>query len=141
MRRERGRRDGYARAWMSCLGVLAAAGIACAQAEPSADAVREAIRDYIDASDGSVSLADPTGEGMVELMFDQLHEGVKATEGGRQVACVDFRSSDGQLYDVDFYVGGAAGSRAPSVEDVVVHKVEGKDVLPADLRAELDRKS
>ena len=53
---------------------------------------------------------DPTGEGRLTLAFDHVHDGVHATEGGRQVVCVDFKSADGTVYDVDFYVDRAGST-------------------------------
>ena len=83
----------------------------------------------------------PDGDGQLTLAFDYVHDGVHATDGGRQVVCVDFKSASGDLYDVDFYVDDAEGSDALVVEDAVIHKLNGESVLPAARRAELDRKS
>ncbi len=82
---------------------------------------------------------DPSGDGQLTLAFDYVHDGVKATEGGRQVVCVDFKSADGTVYDVDFYVDRSEGSDALLVKDTVIHKVSGKNVLSDARRAELDR--
>ena len=83
---------------------------------------------------------DPSGDGRLTLSFDHVHDGVKETSGGRQVVCVDFKSADGTVYDVDFYVDRAEASGDLVVEDAVVHKVSGKSVLPDARRDELDRK-
>ncbi len=120
--------------------ILLAATGALAQSEPTAEAVRQAARQHVDASGGRMRLDDPTRNEAVELTFEDVHEGVKTTAGGRQVVCVDFRSADGKLYDVDLFVDRADGSEGLVVEDAVVHKVEGKNFLPAARRAELEAK-
>ena len=70
---------------------------------------------------------DPTGDGRVNLAFDHVHDSVYATEGGRQVVCVDF------------YVDRACTTDLV-VEDAVIHKERGENMLPDARRAELDRK-
>jgi hypothetical protein len=70
------------------------------------------------------------------LHLDRIHEEVRTTEAGRQVVCVDFKTADGTLYDVDFYM--AIETDGSVVEDVVVHKVGGEEALP-ERRAELER--
>jgi hypothetical protein len=85
---------------------------------------------------------DPRGEGRLVMAFDHVHEGVHGTEGGRQVVCVDFKDEAGTLYDVDFYLDDTGGVTAGLVvEDAVLHKVDGENVLPADRRKELDARS
>jgi hypothetical protein len=108
----------------------------------SAEAVREAAREHVEASGGRMEFEDPTRRGeKVALAFDHVHSGVATTEGGRQVVCVDFRSEDGTTYDVDFYVDRAETTEQLLVEDIVVHKVGDEDVPSASRRAELDRES
>jgi len=85
-------------------------------------------------------LDDPTGDGRLTLAFDHAHDRVHATEGGRQVVCVDFKSADGTVYDVDFYVDRAGTTDTLVVEDTVIHKVSGKNALSGARHAELDRK-
>jgi len=103
--------------------------------------VRAAAEAHVREAGGEMAFDDPSGEGRLALAFDHVHEGVKATEGGRQVVCVDFESADGTVYDVDFYVDRAEGSGELVVEDTVVHKVGEENVLPDARRAELDRRS
>lgn len=112
----------------------------CAADDPTPKAVREAAEEHVRASGGEMSFDDPSGDGQLTLAFDHVHGGVKATEGGRQVVCVDFNSADGTLYDVDFYVDRSEGSNALLVGDTVIHKVSGKNVLSDSRRAELDGK-
>ncbi len=84
---------------------------------------------------------DPTEDARLTLAFDHVHDAVKATEGGRHVVCVDFKSPDATVYDVDFYVDRAEATDTLLVEDAVIHKVSGKNVLSDARRAELDRKN
>lgn len=111
----------------------------CGAADPDeATAVRAAITDSIASQKNTVSVTDPRTHSPIELTFDHVHEGVEATPGGRQVACVDFHAADGTVYDVDYYVKRANGSYR--VADVVMHKAGAEDVLPSSDRARLDAK-
>jgi len=97
---------------------------------------------HVQAVDGRMRFGDPRGEGRLELVFDHVHEGVHETEGGRQVVCVDFKDEAGKLYDVDFYVDERGGATAGLVvEDTLLHKIEGENVVPAERREELDARS
>lgn len=127
--------------WGSILTALAFGLVAQAgSADEAAEAVREAAAEHVRASGGEITFDDPSDDGRLTLAFDHVHDGVKATSGGRQVVCVDFKGADGTVYDVDFYVDRADTSGDLLVEDAVVHKVSGKSVLPDARRSELDRK-
>ena len=128
--------------WGSMLTALAfgLAAQAGSADEAAPEAVREAAAEHVRASGGEMTFDDPSGDGRLTLSFDHVHDGVKETSGGRQVVCVDFKSADGAVYDVDFYVDRAEASGDLVVEDAVVHKVSGKSVLPDARRDELDRK-
>jgi len=122
------------------LALIALAGCADETAQQTTpEAVRAAAEAHAQASGGQMSFDDPSGDGRLTLAFDHVHEGVKQTSGGRQVVCVDYRSTDGTLYDVDFYVDREEASGELVVEDAVLHKVSGKNVLPDTRRDELDR--
>ena len=43
---------------------------------------------------------------------------------GKYFACVDMKGADGIVYDIDFFMGGQAGSM--TVTETSVHKVNGK---------------
>jgi len=123
---------------------LAAFSLACQDASTTAapEAVRRAAEAHVQAVDGRMRFGDPRGEGRLELVFDHVHEGVHETEGGRQVVCVDFKDEAGKLYDVDFYVDERGGATAGLVvEDTLLHKIEGENVVPAERREELDARS
>ena len=114
--------------------------VGCAADDLAPKAVREVAEEHVRASGGEMSFDNPSGDGQLTLAFDHVHDGVKATEGGRQVVCVDFKSANGTVYDVDFYVDRAEATDTLLVEDAVIHKVSGKNVLSDARRAELDRK-
>jgi len=127
---------------LAALSLLATAlGTLVAAADDLApEAVRAAAAEHVRASGGEMTFDDPRGSGRITLAFDHVHDGVKTTEGGRQVVCVDFESADGTVYDVDFYVDREEATSGLLVEDAVIHKVSGKSVLPEARRAELDEK-
>ncbi len=106
----------------------------------SEEAVRDAIQAHVDAAGRTLEVEDPTRDGAaVTLAFDHVHERVKDTSGGRRLACVDFEAADGKLYDVDYYVRAGEDGGEPVVDDVVLHKVEGENVLAPERQQELDR--
>ncbi len=128
------------------LALTAALAIACtdhsghSHGAVSEEAVRSAIQAHIDAADRTLEVEDPTrGGAAVTLSFDHVHERVKDTTGGRQLACVDFQAADGRVYDVDYYVRAGEDGGEPVVEDVVLHNVEGESVLAPERQQELDR--
>ncbi len=133
------RRARRALAPLAALAIVSAAHAGAAD-DAAPEAVRQAADEHARASGGEMTFDDPSGAGRLTLAFDHVHDGVKATEGGRQVVCVDFKSADGTVYDVDFYVDRSEESGALLVEDAVIHKVGGKNVLVDARRSELDRK-
>jgi len=118
--------------------LLAACGNAGTDPE-TAEAVREAVRAHIQGSGKQVTLEDPIRGESVQASFDYVHEHVAATPGGRQVVCVDFRSSQGKVYDVDYYLDRKADGEGFAVEDSVLHKVGDENVLAEERREELDQ--
>ena len=118
--------------WVGCSGSVAD------DAPP--EAVRNVAEQHVGEAGGEMTFDDPTGDGRLTFALDRVHDGVHATEGGRQVVCVDFKSAGGTVYDVDFYVDRAGATDTLVVEDTVIHKVSGKNVLFDARRAELDRK-
>jgi hypothetical protein len=88
-------------------------------------------------------LEEPDGERAGTLSFDRVHEEIRGTEAGHYVVCVDFHAADGTVYDVDFYMASEINFDEEVVvhfvDDVVVHKVGGEDVL-SERRRELDRR-
>lgn len=125
---------------LSLAGVVVAVLLAgCGQGDASdvpVEAVRNAIADSIHARGDTISLVDPrTGED-VWLRYDHVHEAVDPTPGGRYVACVDFQGPGGTVYDVDYYVDETDGSLG--IEDVILHKADGENVISDADRDRLD---
>lgn len=122
------------------LGVIAISALlaACGSggADVSAEQVRATIAEDIHAQNDVITLTDPRTDAPLQLAFDHVHEGVEETEGGRYFACVDFRTADGTVYDVDYYVDGEGGSY--EVEDVVLHEVDGENLISDEERARLN---
>ena len=101
-----------------------------------AEDVRLAIQRGIEEQGNAVALVDPRSDEPVQLVFDYVHEGVNPTPGGRYVACVDFRSPDGTVYDVDYYV--AREGPEFRVEDFVIHEIAGNAVIDEEIRQRLE---
>ena len=74
------------------------------------------------------------GNGHMRLDFEGEELGLKLVKvhteylanlgGGEYFACVDLASDEGNVYDVDFFLGGDVG--AMSVTETTVHKINGK---------------
>ncbi|MHC4585658.1 MAG: transglutaminase-like domain-containing protein, partial [Planctomycetota bacterium] len=74
------------------------------------------------------------GNGHMRLDFEGEELGLKLVKvhteylanlgGGEYFACVDLASDEGNVYDVDFFLGGDVGSM--SVTETTIHKVNGK---------------
>ncbi len=116
--------------------VIACAGDESGEGNVPAAEVRDAIAAKIHAENDSVSFADPRSGTQIQLAFDHIHESVEKTPGGRYVACVDFRSAEGTVYDVDYYIDREGGGL--HVESLVVHKVGGESVIADSTRARLE---
>lgn len=100
--------------------------------------VRAAIADAIHHHNDSLTVTDPTTGTPVTLTFDHVHADVEQTPGGRYFACVDFRTPAGLTYDIDYYMGHHGANL--QIQDVVVHKVGGQQVIACTTRARLDAK-
>ncbi len=122
--------------------VLAAFLVACGGTSDGGapeEQVRNAVVAHVQGAGGEMTFEDPNRGSPVTLAFDHVHKGAHETAGGRHVVCVDFQASDGTVYDVDFYLDRAASTDAFVVEDTVVHKVAGENVLSPARQDELDR--
>ncbi len=108
-----------------------------ARGTPAPGDSQKAVRQHLETDvEWQYDLEEPEGETTGPLQLDRIHEEVRTTEAGRQVVCVDFKAADGVDYDVDFYL--TSEPDGSFVEDIIVHKVSGEEVLP-ERRAELDR--
>jgi len=95
---------------------------------PSADAIREAMKDYVmdkSKATGTFDVVDPeTGE-IRKLELIRVHERVGKT-GNYYYSCADFKdTTSGQMLDLDLDVANKDGKL--SVVDVRIHKLEGKE--------------
>ena len=95
--------------------------------EPSAEALRQAIRDHIaqvEKAKGAYTIRDTATGQTRTLTLVRVHERVGKT-GSLYYSCTDMRDVDnGELLDLDFDVDASGG--ALQVVDERIHKVEGK---------------
>lgn len=100
---------------------------AAAPVAPSAETIRQAIRDYdaqIEAAQGALKIADTVTGQTRSLTLERVHERVGKT-GGTYYACADMiDTATGDQVDVDFDIGEESGQLA--VVDVRIHKVNGE---------------
>jgi len=109
-----------------CVGPLLAAEGAGGIDDQTKSRVRSEIERYVAADiklKGYFLLIDPRNDKTLRLIFDRVHDGVSADPKGYG-ACVDFKDKSGKVYDVDFFV--FLGEEAAGVEQIVLHKVDGK---------------
>lgn len=97
------------------------------QVEPSAEQIRQAIRDYIagiEQEEGAFTIEDEVTGGLRTLTLVQVHERVGKT-GDSYYSCTDMTdASSGETLDLDFDVMEDDG--ALEVVDVRIHKVSGQ---------------
>lgn len=113
------------------MSLLSAGSLLGAESDSSVDdqakaRVRSEIERYV-AADIKLKkyffLTDPRNDKTLRLLFDHVHEGVSASPKGYG-ACVDFKDKAGKVYDVDIFV--SLGDAEERVEEVILHKVDGK---------------
>ena len=99
-----------------------------AMAEPSAQQVSQAIRDYIamiEEDEGSFTLEDEVTGKTRTLTLEGVQEPMTKTEDGLYRSCVNMHDKDGgDALDVDFDVESYDGEL--EVVDAVIHKVNGQ---------------
>ncbi|MBI4436052.1 MAG: hypothetical protein HY590_01340 [Candidatus Omnitrophica bacterium] len=95
--------------------------------EPSADQIRQAIRDHIAATEqkkGAFTIKDEATGATRTLKLARVHDRVGKT-GNFYYSCSDMRDvKNGELLDLDFDVDAKGGQL--KVVDERIHKVEGK---------------
>ena len=85
--------------------------------------IEEHIAEQTRAGGGYFKL--PFDEGELRLKLVRVHTEYLANLGrNRHFACVDLAGSDGEVYDVDFFLAGDPG--AMSVTETTVHKINGQ---------------
>lgn len=99
-----------------------------AAAEPSAEQIRQAIRDHIEeitVDEGSFAIEDEQTGQTRTLELVQVHERVGKT-GNAYYSCTDMKdTATGELLDLDFDVAREDGGL--EVTDVRIHKVNGQE--------------
>lgn len=118
---------------LTVLTILAGAGLGLADDAPRlSDTERQQVLATIEtyvredqSIKGSFLITDPRSPAPLALIFDHVHQAVKADPEG-YLACVDLKDTSGRLYDVDVVVE-RAGERF-KVREVRLHKVEGKAI-------------
>ncbi len=73
--------------------------------------------------DGTVRLYDPVEGRLLELKFEELHDGI-VKKGDFYVSCADFADQDGRKIDVDFLV--LPDGDALRATQAIVHSVDGE---------------
>ncbi|MBI4353833.1 MAG: hypothetical protein HY595_01210 [Candidatus Omnitrophica bacterium] len=95
--------------------------------EPSAEQIRQSIRDYIaliEQEEGAFTIEDEVAGTTRTLQLDQVHERVGKT-GELFYSCTDMKDAEnGELLDLDFDVD--ASGEELEVVDVRIHKVGGQ---------------
>ncbi len=96
-------------------------------AEPTPEALRSTIRNYVDAeeqSKGFFSVVDPKTGAARKLKLERVHERVGKT-GNYYYSCADLKDTEtGDLLDLDFDVSDA--NNELKVVDIRIHKDNGK---------------
>ena len=87
------------------------------------DGIEKHIEDQSRLGEGYFNL--PYGERQLRLKLVRVHTEYLANLGPRShFACVDLASTDGNVYDVDFFISGDPG--AMTVTETTVHKINGQ---------------
>ena len=94
----------------------------------SVDDLESSIKSAVKAKengDGYYALSDRSAKKTWLLKLDHVHrERLTRLDEDTYFACTDFKSSDGHLVDVDFFMKDRGGKLVLS--DETVHKVDGK---------------
>lgn len=87
--------------------------------------IKAAIADKEKSGKGYYKLEDKTAKKTWDLKLDHVHrERLAQLDEHTYFACTDFKSSDGHMVDVDFFMKEKGGKLTMS--DATVHKVDGK---------------
>ncbi len=87
------------------------------------DGIEKHIEEQTGLGEGYFRIA--FGDSELRLKLVRVHTEYLANLGpGRHFACVDLASTDGDVYDVDFFLAGDPG--AMTVTETTVHKVNGQ---------------
>jgi hypothetical protein len=93
--------------------------------EQLAEAIEAYIQKGVDANGNFAITDDKTGE-KLQMKLVKVHRERLARVGTDQYfACVDFKSTEGKMYDVDFFMKGTAKDNL-TFSEFMIHKVDGK---------------
>ena len=96
-------------------------------------AIERHIEEQVRAGEGTFPLQ--FGEKQLRLKLVRVHTEYLSSLGpSRQFACVDLADVSGDVYDVDFFLEGAAG--AMTVTETTVHKINGQPYYAWDQGAD-----
>lgn len=87
--------------------------------------IHAAMTEYVETQtiDGRVRLYDPVDGKLLQLEFDNLHDGI-VRKGDFYVSCADFVDQEGRKIDLDFLV--LPDGDKLSATQAIVHSVDGK---------------
>ena len=75
--------------------------------------------------DGWIKIRDEKAESDLQLKLDKIHrERLAKTDKGTYFVCADFKTHEGKVYDLDFWV--KESEEGLSVTETTIHKEEGK---------------
>ncbi|MCI0531267.1 MAG: hypothetical protein L0Y74_04895 [candidate division Zixibacteria bacterium] len=103
------------------------------KAEVTKETMGKAITDYVrqDAKmkGGFFLVYDPQAKKTVTLTLDKVHQDrLSQVEENLFFACSDFKTADGKVYDLDFFMKGnpiSSGTEL-AVTDIMIHKIDSQ---------------
>lgn len=126
--------------WIAVFVVLfLVGGCASHTGRTEEESARTAAKDFMERRDNKLKMTHPETGDTVPLTVEQIHDEVKKTEGDRYLVRIQFTHPKGDSYDLDFYVDGTGVDF--QVEDVVIHRINDKHVLPDQKSEQLNRES
>jgi len=92
--------------------------------ESLADAITSYVASESKGRNGAFPVPAPDGGEPLALTLTTVHrERVSRLADGRYFACADFKSADGNNYDLDIFMRAESKGLVPA--DIIVHKVNG----------------
>lgn len=102
-----------------------------AKSEVSLDDIATASEKYVSehSKDGVFSHYDKSAKKKLALTFDKVHkERLSQTKPNEYFVCADFKTADGKVYDIDFWVRGTSKDNLTiDGRSITVHKEDGKE--------------
>lgn len=102
-----------------------------AKSDVTLEDVANHIESYVKekSKGGSFTIEDKQAKKQLALTLDKVHrERLSQVAPDMFFVCADFKSADGKVYDLDFFVQGTSKDKLKVVEDKTsVHKEDGKE--------------